>query len=386
MSDPNRKARIVLAGAGHCHAEVLRRSKLFTSRGHSVTVISPDLDHVYSGMAPGLLAGSWSRRDASLPVAELARRGGVEFIQDRVTGLDPAGKAIRCRDHSPIRYDVLSVNLGSETTLPASSETRMWPSKPVRSLVDAAARLESLLRERTSGADPVEVAVVGGGFSGIELAANAASFLGDRGVVTIYTRALAPSLTDHPPCMRYVRRALDRLGIRVREGVRVDPTTLVADVVLVATGITPPAVLREFNVPLAPDGALPVDRFLRVSGEEDVFAVGDCATFLPVPLPRVGVFAVRQQPVLIHNLLARAEALREAGGLENNDTVSSLTGHQASHSDHGLISFQATGPYLRGMNLGPRRGLLFRGRWVLTGAPAWHLKALIDRGFIRRYR
>lgn len=253
----------------------------------------------------------------------------------------------------------------------------MWPSKPVRSLLDAADQLERLLCRRTSTPRTVDVAVVGGGFGGIELAANAASALGDRGVVTIYTRSLAPSLADRPRRMRYVRRSLDRLGVRVMEGAWVDPTHVEADVILVATGITPPAVLREFNLPLAPDGALPVDRFLRVVGRQDVFAVGDCAAFLPQPLPRVGVFAVRQQPVLINNLFVRAEALRGAGSVADGN---------AGPPESGLKPFEDTGPYLQGMNLGPGRGLLYRGRWTLTGAPAWHLKTLIDRRFIRRYQ
>jgi NADH dehydrogenase FAD-containing subunit len=369
------KVRIVLAGAGHCHAEILRQGRIFTSRGYAVTVISPDSDHVYSGMAPGLLAGSWTLREASLPVAELARRADVEFIQDRVTGLDPVGKKIHCSWHEPVPYEVLSINLGSETpSLPGNPEGT-WPAKPVRSLAGASLVLRERLfpgdgQTRVHQETPITVAVIGGGFGGVELAANAASFLGDRGSVTIYTRRLAPSLAGSPRRMRYLLRTLKKLRVRVVEGVSVDVSTITAEVKLIATGIAPPGVLRRFNLPLAPDGALPVDRFLRVSGEDDLFAVGDCAAFLPEPLERVGVFAVRQQPVLLHNLLVRAEA--------------HLSGNGRSKSGE-LQQFTDTGPYLQGMNLGPGRGLLYRGRWTVTGLPAWYLKALIDRRFIRRY-
>lgn len=368
--------RIVLAGAGHCHAEILRRGRALTSRGCTVTVISPDTDHVYSGMAPGLLAGSWTWQEASLPVADLAGRAEIEFIQDRVTGLDPLAKRIYCSSHEPVPYEVLSINLGSET-LPLPGNTGYtWPAKPVRSLVEAFQVLQRRVSSRNVGTQehpraPITVAVIGGGFGGVELAANAASYLGDYGRVTIYTRRLAPSLTDHPRRMRYLVRALEELKVTVVEGESVDPLAPAADVTLVATGISPPAVLREFNLPLAPDGALPVDRYLRVSGEDDVFAVGDCAAFQPEPLQRVGVFAVRQQPVLLHNLRVRAEA--HSPGNERSLAAE-------------LQPFTDTGPYLQGMNLGPGRGLLYRGRWTITGSPAWYLKALIDRRFIRRYR
>lgn len=368
--------RIVLAGAGHCHAEILRRGRLFTSRGCTVTVISPDTDHVYSGMAPGLLAGSWTRREASLPVAELAHRAGMEFIRDSVTGLDPVGKRIFCASREPVPYEVLSINLGSETLPPSGDRENVWPAKPVRSLAEAARVMADLrrVRSRERPVPPIRVAVIGGGFGGIELAANAASYLGDDGRVEIYARRLAPSLADNPRRMRYVRRVLAQRGVKTQEGELVDPATIEADLVLIATGIHPPAVLREFNLPLAPDGALPVDKFLRVSGEEDVFAVGDCAAFMPEYLQRVGVFAVRQQPVLIHNLLVRAAA---------NECAAASA--RPPGTDGGLKPFDATGEYLQGMNLGPRRGLLYRGRWTLAGAPAWYLKRLIDRRFIRRY-
>lgn len=368
--------RIVLAGAGHCHAEVLRRARIFTSRGHAVTVISPDTDHVYSGMAPGMLAGSWSWQEASIPVAHLAAREGVEFVQDRVTGLDPAEKRLICSSREPIPYDLLSINVGSETApAPApvppgspASGTRAptWSAKPVRNLADAF----RALREQVDAnpGRPVAVAVMGGGFGGIELAANAASFLGNRGRVTVYARRLAPVLAGSPRRMDYVRRVLNSRGVQIREGEWVDPATVEADMVLIATGIHPPSVLRDFNLPLVADGALPVDQYLRVSGQEDIFAVGDCARFLPEPLQRVGVFAVREQPVLIHNIFARAEALSRAP------------------VDHHLKPFTATGDFLRGMNLGPRKGILYRGRWTLTGPPAWYLKRLIDRRFVRRYR
>lgn len=364
-----RVPRVVLVGAGHCHAEIIRNANAFTSRGYSLTVISPDEEHVYSGMAPGILGGSWTGAEASLEVAALARRAGVEFIRDRVTGMDPVGKLLFRGKHPAQPYDILSINLGSETVVPSFGGENAWPCKPVRSLVDAARALGETLG--APGSRTVEVAVIGGGFGGIELAANAAAFLGIRGGVTLYTWRLAPSLASHPRRARYVRRALDRRGVKVREGVRVDPGEVEADVIVVATGIKPPAVLRDFGFALGRDGALPVDRFLRVIGQEDVFAVGDCADFTPQPLKRVGVFAVRQQPVLLHNLLVRA-------AVHSGD---------ASRSTHRqMLPFTDTGRYLEGVNLGPGMGMLYRGRWTLRGAPAWHLKSLIDRRFVRRYR
>lgn len=43
---------------------------------------------------------------------------------------------------------------------------------------------------------------------------------------------------------------------------------------------------------------------LRSPADVRIFAVGDCARFLPSPLPRIGVFGVRQAPSLLQNHVA----------------------------------------------------------------------------------
>ena len=356
-------ARIVLAGAGHCHVEVLRQAADLLDAGHSLTVISPDREHIYSGMAPGILAGSWSAAEASLPVAELAHRAGADFLQDRVVSLDPVGRTIQCALTGSHHYDLVSFNLGSETVVPAGLSGSIHPVKPTGNLAAVAALLQG---ERASG---VRVAVVGGGFGGIEIAANVASLPGCRGGVSLYAHRFAPALPERSGRMNYLRRVMVERGVTLHLGEQVKAEELDADVVLLATGIVPPAVLGELNLPLSGDGALRVDEFLQVVGHQDIFAVGDCAEFTPAPLPRVGVFAVRQQAVLIHNLMVRAGGARQ--------------GHAAAE---GLRRFTGTGPYLQGMNLGPGRGLLYRGPWTVTGPLAWRLKARIDHRFMGRYR
>jgi NADH dehydrogenase FAD-containing subunit len=103
-----------------------------------------------------------------------------------------------------------------------------------------------------------------------------------------------------------------------------------------------------------------VDPTLQCPGHDDVFAAGDCAAWIAgETLPKAGVYAVRQGPVLAHNLRARA-----SGG--------------------PLRRYRPQRDFLSLLNLGDgtavasKWGAAARGRW------AFRLKDWIDRRFVRR--
>ena len=93
---------------------------------------------------------------------------------------------------------------------------------------------------------------------------------------------------------------LDTTGVHLADG-----THLRADVVVLANGPQAPAFLAGSDLPYNEgNGAVVVDQHLQVANAPGVFAAGDCLHFAPRPLPKIGVFAVREAPILSHNLLA----------------------------------------------------------------------------------
>ena len=97
-------------------------------------------------------------------------------------------------------------------------------------------------------------------------------------------------------------------------------------------------------------------------GHDDLFAVGDCATLVDYPhTPKAGVYAVRQGPVLAHNLQAAlaGEKLQEYSPQSDFLTLLNLGDGSA---------------------LGAKKGLSFQGRWVMR------LKDWIDRRFMQRFQ
>ena len=396
---------VVLVGAGHTHVELLQQGHRFADAGLELVVVSPDRTHPYSGMGPGLLGGTYSIDDISLPIADLAARAGARFVQQAVVSHDPQSRTLILSDGSTLGYDLVSFNVGSEVAADESAEGRLRaggrqaacpviPVKPIAGLAAAREVIEAVCR----GGRGARVAVVGGGPAGVELAGNVAWLLAQCGrplgapVAPVSAGAVRDAgsrvdlYTSERPLaglsgrrLRSVQRCLEASGVRVHRGPRVDVAVLCADsggaavvpgleaaeppapdLVLLATGIGPPRALHAFGLPCAPDGSIVVDRYLRAEGHDRVFAVGDCAWFADEPLDRVGVYAVRMQRVLLGNLLATAAGIP-------------------------LQPFTATGPYLGGLNLGFGRGILYRGPWTLRGRLAFFIKDWIDRRFMRRY-
>jgi selenide,water dikinase len=139
-----------------------------------------------------------------------------------------------------------------------------------------------------------------------------------------------------------------------------DGSHLRCDFAIWTTVATPPAVLRDFPFPRSPQGFLQVDRTLRVSEDVPVFAAGDIADF-PEPIAKAGVYAVRQGPILWHNLRAV------------------LTGHP-------LKVYEPQRDFLTLLACGDGTAILDYKGWAIRSRWAWWLKCAIDKAFVRRFQ
>ena len=154
---------------------------------------------------------------------------------------------------------------------------------------------------------------------------------------------------------------LGRWAVAVDGGAVLDDGVEIwADLVLAATGVGPPDVFARSGLATGDDGALWVDRHLRSPNDHRIFGGGDAVAFRGNLLPRFGVFAIRQGPVLYHNLRA------------------TLRGEQ-------LSSYRPQRRYLYVLDLGDGTGLAIYGPLTNSSRPALRLKHQIDRRFVREY-
>ncbi|MFO8006869.1 MAG: FAD-dependent oxidoreductase, partial [Candidatus Brocadiia bacterium] len=345
----------------------------YVARGHRVTVVSPADYHYYSGMGPGLLSGIYGPQQARFHVRRLAERGGAEFVRDRAVRIEPDDRRIFLESGRQVRYDVASFNTGSEVPvggLADADEPGVFPVKPIVNLLRAReAILGACAREGAA-----RVVVVGGGAAGIELSGNAHRLISETGASAELTLIGGSALLPRQPerARRLARTSLRRRGVEILEGVRArrlsggeavtdDGRTIPYDVALVAVGVRPSDLFRRSGLPTGESGGLLVDEHLRSVTGEPIFGGGDCISLAGANLQRVGVHAVRQNPVLYHNLMVALE-----GGQPE--------------------AFQPSGAYLLILNMGDGRGVASKWGLTLDGPLAFRLKDYIDRRFMARYQ
>lgn len=383
---------VALIGGGHAHVQVLKRWAMDPPPGARLVVVLDRPVAVYSGMVPGFVAGDYRIDELEIDVVPLARRAGACVILAAATDLDPVRQEIALAGRPPIRFDLASLDVGStvrDLELPGVAEYAL-STRPIGRFVAAVdARLEALAARDRSGAPfAPRILVVGGGAAGCELAFCLDARLRRSGVgphIAIATSERELMSGSSAAVRRRIAALARTRGIESHLGTRIQRVApdaaytdtgepLEADLVVWATGAVPVAFPprhategeagRADRTDLARDraGFLLVRDTLQTVGFDAIFAVGDCARLAAHPwVPRAGVYAVRQGPILDRNLRAR------------------LAGR-------ALTPYRPQRDFLSLLNVGDGRALAAKWGLAIEGTSAYRWKDRIDRGFMARFQ
>lgn len=364
---------IVLVGGGHAHALVLLHWLMHPFSRARITLISEQGVSPYSGMLPGVVAGHYSADDIHIDLRRLCQAAGVRFVQARVHGIDPNNKRILLDGRPAIEYDVVSINAGITPDISVEGASAYAiPVKPISAFLP---RWQSVLNELKQTTTPRTIAVVGGGAGSVELVLAMAHHMQSAAVTQdwlLMTRS-PELLPDYPARLRrQLYQRLKRYGIRVMtatEVIAVDTTGVTTQVgqkiaahpVFWCTQARPARWLTSSGLAVTPQGFLAVNSTLQSTSHPDVFAAGDCAWITQHALPRAGVYAVRQAPVLRENL--QRHLLKQT-----------------------LQAYQPQRYFLSLLACGGQDAVGARGRWSMAGTWVWHWKNRIDRRFMRMFQ
>lgn len=394
---------LVLVGGGHSHAIALRRLAMRPLAGVRITLISPSSHTPYSGMLPGLVAGHYTFEETHIDLAKLCQWAGARFVCAQVTALDPHNQCVSVQGRPAIHYDVISLDTGSEPELDSvpGARTHATPVKPVARLWQRWQAFEArmaALHER-----PARIGIVGGGAGSVELALAMAYRVQTQSSPSQQRRSAQggpPASSVGAPstglqqarhtvqvelwcgaedilqaydmrARRAVKRALHEAGIVLHTQARVvdvqaDRLTTAAgrqgefDELFWCTGAAPAPWVAASGLATDAAGFLAVNEMLQSHDDPAVFAAGDIAAFTADPRPKAGVYAVRQAPVLEHNLRALLEG-------------------------RTLRRYRPQRRFLSLLSLGEKRATAERGRFSATGAWVWQWKDRIDRNFMARF-
>lgn len=286
-------ARICILGGGFGGLyTALRLSELPWTQSEKPEIVLVDRRDrfVFAPLLYELMTGELQDWEVAPRFQDLLAGTGVTFYQSTVDGIDLAEKRVQLQNGPELPYDKLVLAMGGETPLnkvPGAAEYAL----PFRTITDAY-RLEERLRSlEASERDRIRVALVGGGYSGVELACKLADRLGERGRIRII------ELTDQilRTSAEFNRQAADK-ALKDRdiwldldtsvEGLTADTIslnykgtvdTIPVDVVLWTVGTHIADAIAALPLKKNQRGQISVTPTLQVVEYPDLFAVGDLA-------------------------------------------------------------------------------------------------------------
>ncbi|XP_051506639.1 ferroptosis suppressor protein 1-like [Myxocyprinus asiaticus] len=214
---------------------------------------------------------------------------GLNFLQGRVIRIDTETKTVVLDNGKEVRYSHLILCTGTNGPFPGKHNS-------VDTYQSAIQKYEDFVKEVQAANT---VLVVGGGSTGVEMAAELRTEFTNKKVILIHSREdladpeLLPSVKKQAKQVLLEKGVelllgqkvsnLDELELNVCQSGMVIKTSkneqITADLVICCTGnkINSEAYSSSLSACLAANGALKVNKHLQVEGFDNVYAVGDCA-------------------------------------------------------------------------------------------------------------
>ncbi|WP_427145239.1 NAD(P)/FAD-dependent oxidoreductase [Rhizobium pisi] len=384
---PSRPHQIVIVGGGIAGLEIasklpgrIRRTSI------AVTLVDREPAYVWKPMLHTIAAGTTDVSQQETSYISQARNRRFMFETGELKGVDRKKRKIYLNpleiDGRPIlperaiSYDTLILATGSEAndfgtpgvrdhclTIDSRSQAMNF-NREVMALMLAALAAKSILH----------IAVVGGGATGVELAAelvqlaDASAYYGAAGLrdqVKVTLIESGPNLLGAFPDRVAIaaRERLERLGVAVLTGTRVvaaeadclrlaDGTQLNAELKVWAAGVKASDACASLDgLEVTRNNQIVVGPTLQTTLDPRIFAVGDCSSLSPgelgKPLPPAAQVAHQQASHLIRHLPGWLEG-RELPSFSYRDfgSIVSLGGYGAYGSLGQLGLF--TGGFIRG--------------------------------------
>ncbi|HEY9767453.1 MAG TPA: NAD(P)/FAD-dependent oxidoreductase [Coleofasciculaceae cyanobacterium] len=319
------KLRICIVGGGFGGLYTAMRLCEFPWKNDEqpeITLVDKSDRFLFSPLLYELVTEEMQSWEIAPPFAELLANTGIVFQQGSVTNIDIEAKQVTLQDDTKIDYDKLVLSTGGKTpvdTLPGAKEHAL----PFRSLNDAYRLQEQLRLLEVANLDRIRVAIVGGGYSGVELACKLADRLGEKGRIRIIERG-TQILEDSSEFNRQTAiKALEKNQIwqdLETEVERVESNsialvykgqtdTIPVDLVLWTVGNQVSELIEKLPLTQNNRGQLEIEPTLLVKGREDIFALGDAANSCDQngnSLPATAQVAYQQSDYCAWNLWAAA--------------------------------------------------------------------------------
>lgn len=320
-----KKTQIVVVGGGAGGLELVTKlGARFGRRKHDIILVERNRTHIWKPLLHEVAAGSLDANLDEVGYRSHCHRWGYRFFMGALQGVDRAAGEIvlaplleedggEIMGSHRVRYDYLVLAVGSvsnDFSTPGAAENCLFLDDHRQADRFRHRLLDHCLRvSRTLSADPaagafVRIAIVGGGATGVELAAelfNAAAALRFYGLEVFDESRLQVSLIEAgprilpalpEPLAEAARHQLEALGVRVLtgmpvtevlpDGVRLGSGELIAaDLRVWAAGVKAPEFLNAIDgLETNRSNQIVVKPTLQTTLDDRVLAIGDCCALM----------------------------------------------------------------------------------------------------------
>ncbi len=277
------KQKIIIIGGGFsgvCAMRRIRQLKIFCD----IILIDKKNNFEFLPLLPDIISSRIKEEYLSVNLAELAKKYDAEYFNKEVTNIDFNNNKVILKDLE-LRYDFLIIASGATNNFYGNKEAQRYALK-LYSASDGA-----LIRETIKEGNYDNFVIIGGGYTGIEIATNIwRHFKKTKKEKNIYiverSNKLLSNLSDN--LSRYVAENLNRLKIIVLYNAQVksmgdgfvsftDGFNLERALIVWAAGVKTADYIDILKQEKAPQGRLKVNEYLQIS--HNCFAVGDSANY-----------------------------------------------------------------------------------------------------------
>jgi NADH dehydrogenase len=336
--------RILILGGGFAGTGVLRRvQSIFEDEVNvDIRLVAEDNFLLFTPMLPEIASGTIDPRHITTPVRTFCKR--ANFYEASVDSIDLEQRRVaivRSLDNkkTTLQYDYLVLALGSRTNFFGNKNLQNY-SMTIKTIGDAMKirnHIITMLESADQEDDPavrsklLTFVVAGGGFSGVEIVSEINDFVResvenfyrniDEGEVQVILinagQKILPEVGEE--LGDFGAEAIKKAGVKILSNTKVadagngfvvldNNTTIYCNTFVWAGGVAIDPVISTLECEHDKIGRVVVDQYLRVLGNPNVFALGDCASITDIhskkPYPPTAQHAIREAKTVSENLAA----------------------------------------------------------------------------------
>lgn len=287
------RLRICILGGGFGGLyTALRLSQLPWERHQTpeITLIDQQDRFLFSPFLYELITEEMQTWEIAPPFEELLRETEIRFHQGQVTAIDIENKQVQINANRYLSYDQLVIAMGGKSPIPTVPGAQEY-TLPFRTLEDAYRLKERLRLLEQSEAEKIRAVIVGGGYSGIELACKISDRLGERGRIRVIERSNTILSLSPEYNRETAQKALESRGIWLDLETEVETVTadsldlrykgqidtIPVDLVLWTVGTQVSELIRDLPLSSNPQGLLNTNVYLQARDYPEIYAIGDVA-------------------------------------------------------------------------------------------------------------